>query len=46
MKTVRLNENKVQEIIPDYALPVEKWYGKTFAAECMDAPDGVEQGWV
>ena len=46
MKTVRLVENKVWEIIPDYALPVEKWYGAAFAAECMKAPDDVEQGWV
>lgn len=46
MKTVRLKENKVQEIIPDYALPVEKWYGKAFAAECVEAPDEVEQGWI
>lgn len=46
MKTVLLKENKVREIIPDYALPVEKWYGAAFAAECMEAPDEVEQGWV
>ena len=46
MKTVRLKENKVQEIIPDYALPAEKWYGAAFAAECVEAPDEVEQGWV
>lgn len=46
MKTVLLKENKVREIIPEYALPVEKWYGPAFAAECMEAPDEVEQGWV
>ena len=46
MKTVLVKENKVREIIPDYALPVEKWYGAAFAAECMEAPDDVEQGWV
>lgn len=46
MKTVRLKETKVREIIPDYALPVEKWYGKVFAAECVEAPDEVEQGWI
>lgn len=46
MKTVLLKENKVREIIPDYAHPVEKWYGATFAAECMEAPDDVEHGWV
>ena len=46
MKIVRLEENKVREIIPDYALPVETWYGPAFATECMEAPDDVEQGWV
>ena len=46
MKTVRLADNVVREIIPDYALPVEKWYGKAFAAECVEALNEVEQGWV
>ena len=46
MKTVRLVENKVREIIPDYALLVEKWYGKHFASMCLAAPDEVEQGWI
>lgn len=46
MKTVRIKGNEVREIIPEYALPVEKWYGAAFAAECMEAPDEVEQGWV
>lgn len=46
MKTVRLKNNVVFEIIPEYALPVEKWYGAEFAAECMEAPDEVEQHWV
>ena len=46
MKTVRLKNNIVFEIIPEYALPVEKWYGSEFAAECVDAPDNVEQHWV
>jgi len=41
-----LNENVVVEIIPEYALPVEKWYGSAFAAQCIEAPDDVEQGWV
>jgi hypothetical protein len=34
------------EIIPEYALPVEKWYGADFAKECVEAPDEVEQGWL
>ena len=46
MKTVRLKDNIVAEIIPEYALPVEKWYGAEFAAQCMEAPDEVEQRWV
>ena len=46
MKTVRLRDNIVVEIIPEYALPVEKWYGLEFAAQCIEAPDDVEQGWV
>lgn len=46
MKIVRLESNIVREIIPDYALPVEKWYGADFAAQCVEAPDEVEQGWV
>lgn len=46
MKTVRLSDNVVVEVIPDYALPVEKWYGKEFAAQCVEAPDEVEQHWT
>ena len=46
MKTVRLSGNIVAEIIPNYALPVEKWYGKEFAALCVEAPDDVEQHWI
>ena len=45
MKFVRLENNKVVEIIPDYALPVEKWYGEEFASRCIESPDEVEQGW-
>ena len=55
MKIVRLdkrafngitNDKVVVEVIPDYALPVEKWYGKEFAAQCVEAPDEVEPGWT
>lgn len=46
MKTVRLKDNIVVEIIPEYALPVEKWYGPAFAKQCMEAPDEVEQNWL
>ena len=46
MKTVRLKDNIVVEIIPEYALPVEKWYGKAFAEHCMEAPDEVNQNWL
>lgn len=40
---VRLDNNIVTEIIPDYALPVEKWFGEEFAAQCVEAPDYVTQ---
>lgn len=46
MKIVKLNGSIVQEVIPGYALPVEKFYGSAFAAQCVAAPDEVEQGWV
>lgn len=46
MKTVRVRDGRVVEIIPDYALPVEKWYGKKFAEECIVASDDVEIGWA
>ena len=46
MKTVRLKNNVVVEIIPEYALPVEKWYGAVFAAQCMEAPGEVDQNWT
>lgn len=46
MKTVRIKKGKVCEIIPDYALPVEQWYGAEFAAQCVEAPDEVEQHWT
>ena len=46
MKTVRLRDNIVQEVIPEYALPVAEWYGEAFAAECVVAPDEVDQRWI
>lgn len=46
MKVVRLQNNIVAEIIPEYALPVEKWYGVEFAAQCVEAPDDIKQGMV
>lgn len=45
MKIVRMVNNIVVEIIPDYALPVEEWYGIDFAKNCVEAPDEVEQNW-
>ena len=46
MKTVYLNEdNTVREIIPEYALPPEKWYSEAFARRCVEVQDDVEQGW-
>lgn len=46
MKVCRLENNVVVEIIPAYALPVEKWYGPAFAASCVEAPDDVAQHWT
>lgn len=46
MKIVYVKENVVQEIIPEYALPVDKWYSAEFADKCVEAPDDVEQRWV
>lgn len=46
MKTVYLRNNIVQEIIPEYALPVEKWYGADFASCCIEAPDDVLCGYI
>ena len=46
MKTVRVDNGAVAEIIPQYATPVEKWYGAAFAALCTEAPDEVEQNWL
>lgn len=46
MKTVRLKNNVVVEVIPEYALPVEKWYGSAFAEQCIEAPNEVNQHWT
>ena len=46
MKTVRVDNGAVAEIIPQYATPVEQWYGAAFAALCTEAPDEVEQNWL
>ena len=46
MKWVYLVNNLVHEILPTYATPPEKWYGPDFAAQCVEALDEVEQGWV
>ena len=46
MKIVRVDNGAVAEIIPQYATPVEQWYGAAFAALCTEAPDEVEQNWL
>lgn len=46
MKVARIENNVVVEIIPTYALPVEKWYGTQFAALCKEVPDDVEPNYV
>ena len=44
--TVRIKRNIVVEKIPDYALPVAKWYGEEFAKQCVEAPEDVKCGMV
>lgn len=46
MNTIRLLNNFVLEIIPEYALPVEKWYGSEFAKNCMEVSDDVQPGMI
>ena len=47
MKTVYLNNNVVTEVIPEYGLPVEKWYGVSFASHCITTDnDNVKQHWI
>lgn len=44
MKTVRIKDRLVVEIIPEEASPVDYWYGEEFAKECIEAPDDVAVG--
>jgi hypothetical protein len=46
MKIARIENNVVVEIIPEYALPVEKWYGTQFASLCKEVPDNVEPNYI
>lgn len=48
MKWVRIENGIVREIIPEAAtIPsVAYWYGSAFAAQCVEAPDEVEQNWT
>ena len=46
MKCVYVLNNMVREIIPDYAIPPEEWYGDEFASHCLMVPDNVECLWV
>lgn len=46
MKTVRISDGIVKEIIPEYAIPVADYYGEAFARLCMEAPDDVQPNWV
>jgi hypothetical protein len=45
---VRIVDGAVREIIPTAAtVPnVTHWYGADFAAECVNAPEDVRQGWI
>lgn len=46
MKTVRIMNGVVCEVIPTYALPISNFYSAEFCAQCTIAPDEVEQGWT
>ena len=46
MKYVKLTNNIVTEIIPQDATPLSEWYPEDFAAQCVEAPNEVEQNWV
>lgn len=46
MITVKITDGAVSEIVPEYALPPEKWYSAEFAAHCVVAPDNVAYGWI
>lgn len=45
MKTARIENNIVAEIIPEAAHPVEYWYNAEFAAKCQEIPDEVMPNW-
>ena len=45
MKIVRVEGNVVVEIIPKEATPVSKWYNQSFAKQCVEAPDEVQNNW-
>lgn len=45
MKTARIENNIVIEIIPEAAHPVEEWYNAEFASKCMEIPDDVMPNW-
>lgn len=46
MKTVRINNNIIVETIPDYCLPLEKWYPRSFCEQCIEVDDYVEENMV
>ena len=48
MRMVQLSNNIVQQILPnDITLDnVAQYYNEDFAAQCVEAPDHVEQRWV
>ena len=45
MRIVHVLNNRVTEIVPEYALPVLDWYGPEFASHCIEAPDQVQPNW-
>ena len=46
MKIVKLEQNIVREVIPEDVRPLDVYYPPDFCAQCVEAPDEVEQRWV
>ncbi len=46
MKWVYIVNGTVHEVLPPEAVPVAEWYGEVFAAQCVEAPNEVEQRWT
>lgn len=45
MKIARIHNNKVIELIPDQATPINLYYSAAFVKECAEVPDEVMPNW-